>query len=348
MKNYLLSNEDMSAVCTGLGYMLHAGIGNADALTLLAEDETRPAMKSVLEQMAKNADEGMELSDIFGAAGCFPGYVVKMLAVGEKTGRTEEALQALAATCDRRDSMEKRLKSALLYPSILLLIMLAVITVLLVYVLPIFNSVYAQLGGSLSGVAGGLLSFGQALGKFMPVLIIIFVFAVVFLALFTVLPGFRDELISAWQKKRGDKGVAGKMAAATFAQALSLAMNSGMNIEDAVAGAAELVLDNAGYRERADKCAAMLSEGQSTADSLRESGLIPPSRCRILEAGIRSGSGETAMDAIAEKLTEESELAMEDAISRVEPAMVIITSVLVGVIIISVMLPLINIMSAIG
>ena len=348
MKKFMLSNDDMSAICTELGYLLHAGIGNADALTLLADDETRPVYKTMLEGMAKDADEGMELAEIFNRAESFPKYVGKMLSVGEKTGRTEEALQALASTCSRRAAMEKRLKSALLYPSILLLIMLAVIAVLLVYVLPIFNSVYAQLGGSLNGVAGGLLYFGQLLGRIMPVLIGLFVVAVVFLTLFSVVPAFRDALIARWQKNRGDKGAAGKIASATFAQALSLAMSSGMDIEDAVAGAAELVQNTAGYNERVEKCVSMLTEGQNTADALKESGLIPSSECRILEAGIRGGSGETAMESIADRLTEESEAAMDDAISRVEPTMVIITSLLVGLIIISVMLPLINIMSAIG
>ena len=348
MKNFAYSNDDMSAVFTELGYLLHAGIGNADAMTLLAEDETRPAYKAVLEGMAKDADEGLELAEIFNQTGSFPGYVGKMLAVGEKTGRTEEALNALASTCSRRAAMEKRIKSALLYPSILLLIMLAVIAVLLVYVLPIFNTVYAQLGGSLNGVAGSLLYFGQILGKIMPVLIAVFCAAVIFLTLFSTVPSFRDALITRWQKNRGDKGVAGKIASATFAQALSLAMNSGMPIEDAVTGAAELVLDTAGYSERVEKCVSMLCEGKSTSEALKESRLIPASECRILEAGIHGGSGETAMDAIAGRLTEESEEAMDDAISRVEPTMVIITSLLVGLIIISVMLPLINIMSAIG
>lgn len=348
MKKVRYSNDDICALCTELVYLLHAGIGNADALTMLAEDENRPEYRSELESMAEKADEGAALSEIFAANTDIPGYVSRMIAVGERTGRVEEALTALASTCGRRADLERSLKSALLYPSVLLLIMLAVIAILLIYVMPVFSEVYGQLGGSLTGVAGGLLSLGKALGKGLPVLIALFCIAVVFLAAFSAVPAFRGAVIKNWRTRRGDRGVAGKAASATFAQALALAMSSGMGIEEAVEGAAELVADNECYRNKAEKCVQMLREGSTTAEALKSTDLLPAAQCRILEAGIQGGSGESAMDSIAERLTEESEAEMESAISRVEPAMVIITSLLVGLILLSVMLPLINIMSAIG
>lgn len=348
MKKYKVSNEDISNLCSELGYLLHAGIGNADALQMLSEDESRTTFREILSSMATLADEGLELSEIFLKTDVFPDYVGKMIKVGENTGRIEEALEALTLSCGRKAEMEKRMKSSLLYPSILLLIMLVVIAVLLIYVMPVFNSVYSQLGGSLTGIAGGLLSFGRVLSKFVPALITVFCFAVLFLALFSSVPVFRDEIIENWQKKRGDKGVAGKLSAASFAQALALSMSSGMAIDEAVESSAELAADTPLVRERLSKCVEGLRNGENTALVLKESGLIPPSQCRILEAGIRGGSGEKAMEQIALRLTEESEQAMEEALGRIEPTMVVIASLLVGIILLSVMLPLINIMSAIG
>lgn len=348
MKKTIYSNDDISALCTELVYLLHAGIGNADALNMLTEDETRAEFKADLKKMAERADEGAMLSEIFEENKNIPNFVSRMLAVGERTGRIEEALTALANTCGRRAELERSLKSALLYPSVLLLIMLAVIAILLIYVMPVFSEVYGQLGGSLTGVAGGLLSLGKALGKGLPILIALFCLAVLFLTAFSAVPAFRAAVLKRWRTRRGDRGVAGKTASATFAQALALAMSSGMGVEEAVAGATELVADNTCFREKAEACLQKLREGTTTAEALKSTGLLPAAQCRILEAGIQGGSGEKAMESIAERLTEESEAEMESAISRVEPAMVIITSVLVGLILLSVMLPLINIMSAIG
>lgn len=348
MKKTKFSNEDISSLCSELEYLLHAGIGGADALTLLAEDEDRAGHKAVLKEMAGFADEGCELSDAFRKAGVFPAYVCEMLAVGEASGRSDRALGALAASTGARAESDRRMRSALLYPSILLLIMLAVIAVLLIYVLPVFDSVYAQLGGSLTGLAGGLLSFGGVLGKAAPVLVALFCLCVLALALFSSSEGFREKVIDWWQKKRGNRGVSGKMNTARFAQAFSMALSSGMTPEDAVEAAAALLPKSDENKKRCGQCVDALREGQETALCLREAELLPAPACRILEAGIRGGASEQAMEKVAERLTEESEVALEDAMGRVEPAMVLVTSLLVGMILLSVMLPLIHIMSAIG
>ena len=81
---------------------------------------------------------------------------------------------------------------------------------------------------------------------------------------------------------------------------------------------------------------------------MNASGLLPAGQCRLLELGQRSGAGDSAMEAIARDLTEEGEAALESLVSRVEPALVLVCSVLVGLILLSVMLPLMHIMSAIG
>ena len=349
MKNNLrFSNEDTAVFCSEMNYLLHAGVGNADALTILAEDEARPAYREVLQSMAAGADEGKDLSRLVSESGCFSAHVGEMLAVGEESGRTEEALSALSASSESSAALDRRLRSALMYPSLLLLVMLAVIAVLLIYVLPIFNRVYAQLGSGLNGVAGGLLGVGRALGSVSPLLIVLFCLVVVFLALFSAVPAFRAKILAAWQRSRGDKGLSGKINLARFAQALSLGMSSGLPAEEAIEAAARLLSGSEEAQKRCAQCVDRLNEGVSLSKALKESELLPASQCRLLEAGVRGGSGEQAMEQIARRMTDESEAAIEEAVGKVEPTIVIVTSVLVGLILLAVMLPLINIMSALG
>lgn len=99
---------------------------------------------------------------------------------------------------------------------------------------------------------------------------------------------------------------------------------------------------------RCQDCRGKLDAGESISSAMRESGLLPAVQCRLLELGQRSGAGDSAMEKIARDLAEESEAALEDRISRVEPALVLVCSLLVGLILLSVMLPLMNIMAAIG
>ena len=151
--------------------------------------------------------------------------------MGEAAGRTEEALNALARHYESRMSLDCRLRSALLYPCILMLIMLGVIVVLLTKVLPVFDQVYAGLGGSLTGVAGGMLALGRVLDRGMPVLCLLLAAAGVFLALFSLSEGFRQKLVSRWRWRFGDRGVSRKISDGRFAQALSMGMASGLPLE---------------------------------------------------------------------------------------------------------------------
>ena len=101
-------------------------------------------------------------------------------------------------------------------------------------------------------------------------------------------------------------------------------------------------------KARCADCQARLDRGERVTAAMRDSGLLPAAPCRLLELAQRSGAGDSAMEKIAASLAEDSESALEERVSRVEPALVLVCSILVGLILLSVMLPLMHIMSAIG
>ena len=342
-----LSHEGIAALCLELSMLLHAGVGLGDGLALIAE-ESAGADKQMLEGMANAMDEGAPLSQAMAATGRFPVYVQGLVEVGEQSGRVEEALSALSAYYEGRARLDRRIRSALLYPAVMLALMLVVIVVLLVQVLPIFEDVYASLGGRLTGVAGGLLALGRCLDGAMPVLLALLAVLVVFFGLFAGVAPFRTKVLSLWKGKRGDKGISRKMNTARAAQAMAMGMASGLPLEEAVSLAGTLLSDVAPAQKRCQDCRGRLDNGEPLSKAMKESGMLPAAQCRLLELGQRSGSGDTAMEKIAQDLAEEGEAAIEDKVSRVEPALVLVCSVLVGLILLSVMLPLMNIMAAIG
>jgi type IV pilus assembly protein PilC len=91
-----------------------------------------------------------------------------------------------------------------------------------------------------------------------------------------------------------------------------------------------------------------VQDGKGLAQALGETGVLPASACRLLSMGLRGGTGDTVMEEIARRLSDEADLALESRVARVEPALVLVTSLLVGIILLSVMLPLMHIMTAIG
>ena len=348
MKQQQLSHRDIAAIAAPLALMLHAGIGAGDALTLLVDDEPDANRRALLSAMADDVDCGAPLQRAMENTGRFPVYVTALIEVGERTGRTVEALTALAAYYNGRERTERRIRSALTYPVILLLLMLVVIAVLLSKVLPVFDEVYASLGGRLTGVAGGLLLLGQWLDKAMPVLCVLLAAVLLFLAAFSFHAGFRAAVLALWRKGAGDKGVSRKLNDARFAQALAMGLASGLPLEEAAELSAALLKDVPSAQRRYAACRALLEGGTPLARALYESDMLPRSACRLLEVSLRSGSGDATMTDIAANLSEEADLALEELVAKIEPSLVMVTSVLVGAILLSVMLPLMNIMSTIG
>lgn len=345
MKEKNLSNEAIGSVCMALSHLLHAGIGVGDALVLLHEDEQDPVCKQALGQMARLGDQGVSLAAAFQAAGCFPAYVCTLLTVGERVGKTEETLVSLARYYTDREQMNRQLRTALLYPAMLLGVLLAVIVILLVWVLPVFDDVYAQLGSRLTGFAGGLLALGGILGKLLPYLCAVLALGIVAGAVAPI----RKAIAKWWRSHRGDKGVSGAINTARFVQALSMAVSSGMTAQEAVTMAATLSEGEApAFLARCNACLSALDAGASLAQALQSAGFFSPAQRRLLEAGNRSGSSEAVVEAISQELTEQSQARLYGAIGKIEPALVAVACVLIGVVLLSVMLPLMHIMNAIG
>ncbi len=348
MKKVTLSLSEVSAVCLELSMFFHAGADAGSALSLLAEETDISSVKDTFRAMSARIDDGASLSEAVRESGIFPNDVSKMIEVGEKTGRCEEALRSLSDYYAKKDEMDHHLRGALLYPSILLGVMLTVIVVLLTKILPIFNNVYSSLGGRMTGIAGGLLHFGEMLGAILPVFFVIMAAAAVFLIVFSSVENVRNALLRFFAKHRTDRGTAKKMADARFAEALSMAICSGMTSYEAVYSAAQIFDDNEKAKQKCDSCLSLLENGESLAAALRESGLLPPSECRLLALGTASGNAEDVSHEIADRLNRSAIDSLERLVGLVEPIMVIFTSLLVGAILLTVMLPLTEIMTAIG
>ncbi len=340
-----VTNTELSGLTMELYLLLHAGVGVGDALALLEQED---AYKDLLAGMSQQADGGAPLSACLRESGRFPAYLCGLIEVGESTGRTEEALSALSQYYEQRARLDRQVRSALLYPAVMLVLMLLVIGVLLVKVLPIFNDVYISLGSRLTGVAGGLLALGRWLDSAMPVLWVLLAAVVALCAAFAAVDGFRDRLLGLWRRRQGDRGVSRRINNARLTQALSMGMASGLPLEKALELSASLLSDNPAAQARCRSCCEQLDQGVSLAQAMHASALLPASACRLLELGQRSGSADMAMEKIARDLADDSDAAIEELVSRVEPALVLVCSVLVGLILLSVMLPLMHIMSAIG
>jgi len=343
MEKMRYSNAELGAFCTALAHLLRAGINCGDALNLLAQDGGEGPLFSCLPRMARMADEGWALSRVLEQAGGFPAYVHTLVRAGEETGNLEEALMALGGHYEQQEQLERELRGALSYPLLLLGVLLVVLTALLVWVLPVFDEVYRQLGSSLTGIAGGLLALGRLMGKYGVVILVLLGLGTAGLAALS-----RRKGVKAGVLYRLDGGWRGDLTRSRLAGVLAMGLRSGLDGERALLLAEGLAGEDAELARRWRHCLDRLRGQDSLPAALRESGLLPAAECRLLEAGVHSGCVDAVMEKVAARMRERGQAQLEQRLGRIEPALVLTAAALVGSILLCVLLPLTRIMAAIG
>lgn len=347
MKKYDLTNSEKSDLFNKLALLMNSGVTITDGLLVLSDEENDTGLAKMLKEMFEVMEGGENLSDALLKTGCFSKNIAGLIAVSEQAGRLEETLISLSKYYDNQDKISKAIKNSLTYPAVLLLVMLVVIVVLLTKVLPIFEEVYSSLGGALTGVAGGLLELGKYINNALPFIWIFLGAVVVIVAVFCLIPPLSKFAKSVFTKLFADRGIMKKISNAHFVTALSIAVSSGLPLDDCIEQAGKLLGDSPKASKRVKECQKMMNDGESFAKALFNSGFISASSCHLLSISVQTGGTDRILEQIAERMTDNAQSDLEDTVSKLEPMLVIITSFLVGIILLSVMLPLINIMKAI-
>lgn len=347
MTHTQLTQEQIASLCRGFALLLHAGIDTAESTRLLRREDGSNTDR-VLTALEAALDRGLPLSEAMAETQSFPAYVQSLTQTGEASGHLEEALSALADYYEERQRTTRLLKNALAYPMLVFLVMLVVIAVLLVKVLPVFDRVYRSLGSRLTGLAGGMLQLGALLRAAMPVLLILLALAAAAIVGVALWAPLRSAVTALFQKHFGDRGVLRSFNNAKYVQALAMGLESGLAPEDSLALAEGTLSQCPAAAVRVAQCREQTAQGASLADVLQTAGILSPAAGRLLAAGERSGNEEKVLRQLSRELMQRAEDHLTRVIARVEPAMVLIASALVGVILLSTMLPLMNILSSIG
>ena len=146
----ILRSLAVSAFCEDMAMMLAAGIQVDDALSLMRGDSGDGPLYDAASAVLERVQMGEPLAEAVEQCGYFPAYTAQLVAAGEAAGRTESVLKSLAVYYETQDKLEKRLKSAVIYPAVLLFLMAGVLAVLVARVLPVFTGVYTGLAGSVA------------------------------------------------------------------------------------------------------------------------------------------------------------------------------------------------------
>ena len=339
--------EYLPVFCRELYQIVHAGIIPAEGLSMLKEEESDPAVLSWLTTLCELTDAGTPLAEALKETAVFPEYMTDMIDLAERTGKLEDTLLSLQRHYDRQNRLRSDVVSAITVPVVLLVVMLAVVILLITRVLPVFDRVFAQMGVQMGAAASGMMRAGAALAKAGTWLAIVIGVLAVAAILVAAVPSLRRGF-SAWFRSRfGDKGILGRIAVTRFGSSMAVATASGLSMDEAVDLAAKLSGGAKKMDAMTQRCREMVDEGCSTADALSESGLFSGRDAMMLKLAERTGNLSETLEDIAARQEEGTLRKIDRMVSMIEPAIVVLTSALAGVILLSVMLPLMGLLSTI-
>jgi len=343
MRKTKLTDEYLSDLCMQLSLLIGAGVAPQDALDVLRGEERDGGCAAILESAGGAMAGGSQLHEALRGTGAFPRYLTDLTELGERTGNLEPVLRSLAGHYGRQAELAEGVRGAVAYPAALLAMMLAVTIVLLVKVLPVFRSVYAQLGVAMSGPAAVFLRWGLALRRTWPV--IPAALAVIAATLWLAARAKKKRTGSRWAFLPAS--LRRKTGAERFASAMAMALRSGFDTDAAMEMAERLCAD--GETEQTIRAAReKTAAGASFSGAMEETGLFTPTACRLMAVGVRTGGLDAALEEIAARLGRQVDDGMDAWISRIEPTLVIVLCALIGLILLSVMLPLAGLLSAMG
>lgn len=342
-----LSNQEIASFCSQTAMLFQAGIAPIEGMRILLNDSASTEGRQILETILHTCEQGESFAKALSAAEVFPDYVMHMIALGEESGNLDDVMQSLADYYEREDSISDSIRSAVAYPFLMIGIMMLVIFVLLGKVMPIFNQVFIQLGSEMSGLSASLLHLGNSLNRYSLVILIVLA-VLVAVAIIAAKTKTGQKLTRRFLSVFPlTKGFYAKMAAARFAGGMALTISSGMDTFSSLDMVAELT-DHKGMQEKIAACKKSIEEGSNLSEALTSSGIFSNLYSRMVAVGFKTGSIDTVMQKIADQYDRETEQKIRSNISILEPTLVIILSLIVGMVLLSVIFPLMGIMSSIG
>ncbi len=340
-----LSSLELARIFEQLSVLSKSGLATWESVQIISANASSPNEKNLIHHLSEQVVNGAIFSEAMLETEAFPDYACGMIEVGEQTGSLENVYNALTQYYLGKDKVSRAIRSVVVYPLAMATMVFAVIFVLLTQVMPVFEQVFSQLGLALNPISVFLLDIGNVLNDYGIVfLVVILVFVLIFVLLKVTRKG-RAFLSMMFERSPITKKLSDYENANHFAFGMSLMLESGLDILNALEFAI-IIVKGTGSQRRIERIISLVERGEGLTEAIIDSKIFDPSYNSIIVAGMRSGSSAEMLMSVADSYYDETERHIQKLLSIVEPSIVAILCILVGMVMISVMLPLTSILSS--
>ncbi len=334
-----VTQKDIILFCRQFSTMIDAGLPIIQCMDILHAQQENATFKKMLKNIKEQVESGSTLADSLKKyPKQFDDLFVNMIAAGEAGGILDTILRRLSAYMEKAARLKSQVKGAMTYPIVTMIIAVAVVAIILVFVIPVFQEMFADMGGALPGptlLVVAMSEFVKSKIHWIIIGIVLFIFA--FKKYYKTENG--RKVVDATMLKLPVLGLLiRKVAVAKFTRTMGTMLSSGVAILEAL----DIVAKTSGNKsiERAlYTVKSGITEGRTMADPLAESGVFPAMVCQMISVGESTGALDAMLQKIADFYEEEVDQAVENLTSLIEPFMLVFLGVVIGGLVIAMYLP---------
>lgn len=323
--------------------MINAGLALLRALYILEEQTSNPRFRKIISRVRMDVEAGMPLSDaIEKHPVAFDRLYVSMVRAGEVGGVLDQTLDRLATQLEKDDSLRRSVKSAMTYPLLILVFAILVMFALILFVIPVFGAMYNDLGGQLPLLTRIMMGLSNGMRAFWFI-----IFPGIFLTIYALRRLKRSRRgTEVWDRvklhlpmKLGD--IIQKIAVSRFTRTLATLVSSGVPILQSIEITGK-TSGNTVIEYAMEDVKEQIKGGESIARPLEKVSVFPPMVTQMIAIGEETGALDIMLHKIADFYEDEVDTAVKSLTSIIEPIMMIFIGGIVGLVVVSMYLPIFN------
>ncbi len=327
--------------------MINAGLPLVQALTILAEQSENKTLQEITRKVVFDVESGNTVADaLVKHPQAFSNLYVNMVAAGEAGGILDTILMRLATFMEKNDALVRKVKGAMIYPGVIMGVAGVAVTVLLIFVIPVFENLFASAGLALPLPTRVVMGLSRFLKGYWYIVLGAGIASVFMYRRYVSKPDGRLKVDRMLLKVPVLGDVLRKSAVSRFTRTLGTLVSSGVSILDGL----EITAKTAGNRVVQDaimESRSSIAGGDTIAAPLKKSGVFPPMVISMISVGEQTGGLDEMLSKIADFYDEEVDAAVSNLLSLLEPAMMVFLGVVVGGMVVAMYLPIFDMINAV-
>ncbi len=343
-----ITNEMIVLFMRQLSILINAGVSLTESIKTLYQQETHKLFKNILQEIQTDLMQGVMLSESLGKhPKIFPAYMKNMVYVSELTGEISEILTLLADYYESEHKTRRKAKKAMTYPTFLFIIVIVVFVFLVTFIVPQMEDLFDEFGGELPAITQFVVGISNFFRN--NLVAIVFGIAILGFLLFLFLRTKTGKYVKDTIKLKIPvlKSITKDLIVTRFASSLAIMIKSGVSVMESIETASEL-MDNKYFEKMFVQVVDFVQKGQRIATSIDAIGFFPAMFVEMVAVGEQTGELEVVLKKVGEYYDDKLTGTIEAATAMLEPMLIVFAAVVVGVVIMSIFLPLMKIMEHIG